>query len=136
MSNGHGGGSTGHYSSPTACQGTASETVFIWFIGFIGFIRLTECSMNIWVSNGRAGCGTGHYSSAVACHGTASETVFIWFIGFIGFIRLNEIEKEPRSSKRPNPHKYLLYKPTFSQLFTFLASGFKVENQIYKIDRK
>ena len=28
-------------------------------------------------------------------------------------------------SKRDNPHKYLLYKPTFSQLFTFLASGFK-----------
>lgn len=27
--------------------------------------------------------------------------------------------------KRDNPHKYLLYKPTFSQLFTFLASGFK-----------
>jgi hypothetical protein len=28
-------------------------------------------------------------------------------------------------NKRDNPHKYLLYKPTFSQLFTFLASGFK-----------
>ena len=28
-------------------------------------------------------------------------------------------------NKRENPHKYLLYKPTFSQLFTFLASGFK-----------
>ncbi|XP_035684793.1 protein SCAI-like [Branchiostoma floridae] len=27
--------------------------------------------------------------------------------------------------KRENPHKYLLYKPTFSQLYTFLASGFK-----------
>ena len=28
-------------------------------------------------------------------------------------------------NKRDNPHKYLLYKPTFSQLYTFLASGFK-----------
>jgi len=27
--------------------------------------------------------------------------------------------------RRDNPHKYLLYKPTFSQLYTFLASGFK-----------
>ncbi|XP_064457446.1 protein SCAI-like isoform X1 [Ornithodoros turicata] len=30
-----------------------------------------------------------------------------------------------RPGKRENPHKYLLYKPTFSQLFVFLASGFK-----------
>lgn len=28
-------------------------------------------------------------------------------------------------TKRENPHKYLLYKPTISQLLTFLASGFK-----------
>ena len=28
-------------------------------------------------------------------------------------------------SKRDNPHKYLLYKPTFDQLYTFLSSGFK-----------
>lgn len=27
--------------------------------------------------------------------------------------------------KRDNPHKYLLYRPTFSQLFVFLSSGFK-----------
>ncbi|KAE8583453.1 hypothetical protein XENTR_v10020521 [Xenopus tropicalis] len=27
--------------------------------------------------------------------------------------------------KRENPHKYLLYKPTFSQLYTFLAASFK-----------
>lgn len=27
--------------------------------------------------------------------------------------------------KRENPHKYLLYKPTFSQVMVFLASGFK-----------
>lgn len=31
----------------------------------------------------------------------------------------------PGSLKRENPHKYLLYKPTFGQLFVFLASGFK-----------
>jgi hypothetical protein len=36
------------------------------------------------------------------------------------------MKKETAPSKKPNPHKYLLYKPTFSQLFTFLASGFKV----------
>ncbi|XP_037079944.1 protein SCAI-like [Pollicipes pollicipes] len=29
------------------------------------------------------------------------------------------------TGKRENPHKYLLYKPTFSQLMAFLASGFK-----------
>jgi hypothetical protein len=32
----------------------------------------------------------------------------------------------PQSAyKRENPHKYLLYRPSFSQLFVFLASGFK-----------
>lgn len=30
-----------------------------------------------------------------------------------------------RSLKRENPHKYLLYKPTFGQFYVFLASGFK-----------
>lgn len=29
------------------------------------------------------------------------------------------------STQRPNPHKYLLYKPTFSQLHVFLACGVK-----------
>lgn len=29
------------------------------------------------------------------------------------------------SYKRDNPHKYLLYRPSFSQLFVFLASGFR-----------
>ncbi|CAF1368319.1 unnamed protein product [Rotaria sp. Silwood1] len=29
------------------------------------------------------------------------------------------------SSKRSNPHKYLLYKPTFSQIYAFTASAFK-----------
>ena len=32
----------------------------------------------------------------------------------------------PQSAyKRENPHKYLLYRPSFSQLYVFLASGFK-----------
>lgn len=31
-----------------------------------------------------------------------------------------------KPTRRENPHKYLLYKPTFSQLYTFLASSFKV----------
>ncbi|XP_014285736.1 protein SCAI isoform X2 [Halyomorpha halys] len=34
-------------------------------------------------------------------------------------------ENGDRPSKRENPHKYLLYKPTFSQIMVFLASGFK-----------
>ena len=33
--------------------------------------------------------------------------------------------QEGMTGARENPHKYLLYKPTFSQLMTFLASGFK-----------
>ena len=42
------------------------------------------------------------------------------------FQEINEIERA--SSKRPNPHKYLLYKPTLSQLHVFLACGVKVRN--------
>ncbi|XP_071154615.1 protein SCAI-like isoform X1 [Mytilus edulis] len=34
-------------------------------------------------------------------------------------------ENGDKNSKRDNPHKYLLYKPTYSQMNTFLASGFK-----------
>ena len=34
-------------------------------------------------------------------------------------------EHNDRPLKRENPHKYLLYKPTLSQLLVFLASGFK-----------
>ncbi|KAL0279960.1 UNVERIFIED_CONTAM: hypothetical protein PYX00_001400 [Menopon gallinae] len=34
-------------------------------------------------------------------------------------------ENGDRPAKRENPHKYLLYKPTFSQVMVFLASGFK-----------
>uniref|UniRef100_H3BG28 Suppressor of cancer cell invasion n=1 Tax=Latimeria chalumnae TaxID=7897 RepID=H3BG28_LATCH len=30
-----------------------------------------------------------------------------------------------KSTKRENPHKYLLYKPTFSQLYSFLSTSFK-----------
>ncbi|XP_024258483.1 protein SCAI-like isoform X1 [Oncorhynchus tshawytscha] len=34
-------------------------------------------------------------------------------------------EPSEKPAKRENPHKYLLYKPTFSQLFTFLSASFK-----------
>ncbi|KAI8750598.1 protein SCAI [Biomphalaria glabrata] len=34
-------------------------------------------------------------------------------------------ENGDRTNKRDNPHKYLLYKPTYGQLNTFLASAFK-----------
>ncbi|XP_076867400.1 protein SCAI isoform X4 [Brachyhypopomus gauderio] len=34
-------------------------------------------------------------------------------------------EPSEKPAKRENPHKYLLYKPTFSQLYTFLAASFK-----------
>ena len=43
---------------------------------------------------------------------------------FFFFQEANEIERA--SSKRPNPHKYLLYKPTLSQLHVFMACGVKV----------
>jgi len=33
--------------------------------------------------------------------------------------------EDHRSSKHKNLHKYLLYRPTFNQLYVFLASGFK-----------
>ncbi|XP_064584183.1 protein SCAI [Zonotrichia leucophrys gambelii] len=34
-------------------------------------------------------------------------------------------ESTEKPARRENPHKYLLYKPTFSQLYTFLAASFK-----------
>ncbi|XP_076784810.1 protein SCAI isoform X3 [Arvicanthis niloticus] len=34
-------------------------------------------------------------------------------------------EPADKPTRRENPHKYLLYKPTFSQLYTFLAASFK-----------
>lgn len=34
-------------------------------------------------------------------------------------------ENGERRNYRDNPHKYLLYKPSISQLLVFLASGFK-----------
>ncbi|XP_060768879.1 protein SCAI isoform X3 [Neoarius graeffei] len=34
-------------------------------------------------------------------------------------------EPSEKPTKRENPHKYLLYKPTFSQLYTFLSASFK-----------
>ncbi|XP_078726777.1 protein SCAI isoform X2 [Lampetra fluviatilis] len=33
--------------------------------------------------------------------------------------------QEPPERRRENPHKYLLYKPTFSQLYTFVATAFR-----------
>ncbi|XP_028664973.1 protein SCAI [Erpetoichthys calabaricus] len=35
------------------------------------------------------------------------------------------LESGEKPTKRENPHKYLLYKPTFSQLYTFLSASFK-----------
>uniref|UniRef100_W5MCE5 Suppressor of cancer cell invasion n=1 Tax=Lepisosteus oculatus TaxID=7918 RepID=W5MCE5_LEPOC len=35
------------------------------------------------------------------------------------------LETSEKPAKRENPHKYLLYKPTFSQLYTFLSASFK-----------
>ncbi|KAL1275126.1 hypothetical protein QQF64_027940 [Cirrhinus molitorella] len=35
------------------------------------------------------------------------------------------LEPNEKPAKRENPHKYLLYKPTFSQLYTFLSASFK-----------
>lgn len=35
------------------------------------------------------------------------------------------MENGERPQRRENPHKYLLYKPTLSQVLVFLASGFK-----------
>lgn len=35
------------------------------------------------------------------------------------------MENGERRHLRDNPHKYLLYKPSISQLLVFLASGFK-----------
>lgn len=35
------------------------------------------------------------------------------------------LEPSEKPAKRENPHKYLLYKPTFSQLFTFMSASFK-----------
>lgn len=37
----------------------------------------------------------------------------------------NENGLDSRHFRRENPHKYLLYKPTFSQFLVFLSSGFK-----------
>ncbi|XP_061118899.1 protein SCAI-like [Conger conger] len=35
------------------------------------------------------------------------------------------LEPTEKPAKRENPHKYLLYKPTFSQLYAFLSASFK-----------
>lgn len=53
------------------------------------------------------------------------ERLEIFFKSVFSFFQeANEIERA--SSKRPNPHKYLLYKPTLSQLHVFMACGVKV----------
>lgn len=36
-----------------------------------------------------------------------------------------ETVNSSESGQRENPHKFLLYKPTFSQLYTYLSSAFK-----------
>lgn len=38
-------------------------------------------------------------------------------------------------SIRDNPHKYLLYKPTLSQLMVFLSSGFKGEISFFQYSK-
>ena len=37
----------------------------------------------------------------------------------------SEKSEEDPASKRANPHKYLLYRPTFAQLYLYLATAFK-----------
>lgn len=37
------------------------------------------------------------------------------------------------ASRRVNPHKYLLYRPTFSQLLVYISTAFKVINYIIHI---
>lgn len=41
------------------------------------------------------------------------------------FLIFRYLENGDRPLRRENPHKYLLYKPTLSQVLVFLASGFK-----------
>ncbi|MFT7814276.1 protein SCAI-like isoform X1 [Arapaima gigas] len=40
-------------------------------------------------------------------------------------VQSTKLEPSEKPAKRENPHKYLLYKPTFSQLYTFLSASFK-----------
>ena len=54
------------------------------------------------------------------------QSVLTFFTRWVYGITFQENgESGGRGLKRENPHKYLLYKPTFSQLMVFLASGFK-----------
>lgn len=41
------------------------------------------------------------------------------------FFVVGYVENGDRRTMRDNPHKYLLYKPSLSQLMVFLSSGFK-----------
>jgi hypothetical protein len=40
-------------------------------------------------------------------------------------------EKPGATTRRNNPHKYLLYKPTFAQLMLYIATAFKVFEMSY-----
>lgn len=48
-------------------------------------------------------------------------TTYVHVPGSKGYIE----NGDNRRSIRDNPHKYLLYKPSLSQLMVFLSSGFK-----------
>lgn len=67
-------------------------------------------SMAAFNENGdRMSGGPGHHGLGVPPHHPMSQQSHL-----------------PQSAyKRENPHKYLLYRPSFSQLLVFLASGFK-----------
>ncbi len=39
--------------------------------------------------------------------------------------KLGDLGQTQTIIQRENPHKYLLYKPSFSQFFTYIASAFK-----------
>lgn len=43
----------------------------------------------------------------------------------LSYSLLGYVENGDRRGMRDNPHKYLLYKPSLSQLMVFLSSGFK-----------
>ena len=47
------------------------------------------------------------------------------------FIFLQDNSDKP--IKRENPHKYLLYKPTFGQFYAFLSAGFKVSSFLHNL---
>lgn len=56
---------------------------------------------------------------------------YLFFILFyiIFFKQINDVDKHKENSEsiiqRENPHKYLLYKPSFSQFLTYISAAFK-----------